>query len=84
MPKILELKSHEGGLWARLDVDLENDQSPIYLYNESDKKALIGEETSRCIGIINAVRYGQIYNDPRSILAWIKSGDWYLEKDDEQ
>lgn len=81
MPKILGLKKIDGAIWVKLDIDPAVDPSPVYLHDEADKQAIIGEERVRCIGIINAARIGNIDSDLRAIRSWIESGDWYLEKE---
>ncbi len=54
MAKITWLKEFEGALWARLELDLASKDMPVYIFTESEIKALRLRERQACWNEIRA------------------------------
>jgi hypothetical protein len=59
MPRVLEFKELDGAIWAKLDIDLEKDRSPIHLYTaaemaelrRSERNAALEEAAETALGL---------------------------------
>ena len=55
MPKIMELREIDGGMWARLDIDMASPDQPVSLFVDSEVQAIRKSATLLCADIADEI-----------------------------